>query len=198
MAADDAKTKLKDGWIHLLVTFEVIGKPKEHVEKAITDFLAALKKQTDKVHWLEEHVEKAEKGEGDFFNTFAEVDMLVKNLETVTWLSVNYTPASIEVIEPTEYKLSALDVQNWQNDLLAVLHQVSMQYKRQTSQLEFLKTNFTQLIGNSILLSLARSAKTLEQLNKDTSLTTETLEPHLKKLIEDKRISEQKGVYSLA
>lgn len=198
MATDDAKDKLKEGWIHLLVTFEVIGKPKEHVDQAIKDFLDSLKKQSDKVHWIEEHVEKAEKGEGDFYSTFAEVDLLVKNLETVTWLSVNYTPASIEVIEPTSFKLSALDVQNWQNDLLAVLHQVSMQYKRQTNQLEFLKKNFTQLIGNSILLSLARSAKTLEQINKDTSLTNETLEPHLKQLLEDKKITESKGVYQLA
>lgn len=200
MTKKDAKQLLRDGWVHVLVTFEIIGKPQEHVDKSLRDFLDSLGKEEDRVHWLQEHVEPAEKSEGkdEYYSAFAEVDMLIKDLETLTWLAVNYTPASIEVIEPTDFELSALQIQNWVNDVLSNLHAVGLRYKQQTSQLEYLKVNMAQLIHNTILLSVARSPKNEEALAKDTSLTKDALKQHLAKLIEGKRITEKKGVYSLA
>jgi hypothetical protein len=199
MAVQSAKDKLKTGWIHVLVTFEIIGKPAKHVDESLRMFLDTVKKDP-RVHWLEENVGEAEKSDGKeaYFSAFAEVDMLIKDFETMTWLAINFTPASIEVVEPTEFRLKALDVQNWQNDLLSHLHTVGIQFKQQRSHLEFLKEQMTKLIHNSILLSLARSPKTEAQIAKDTSLTKDTLEPQLKVLLKEKRIKEKKGVYDLA
>jgi hypothetical protein len=198
MSEKEAKDRLKKGWVHILVTFEIIGKPASHVDSSLRTFLDTIKKE-DRVYWLEEHVEPAIKNDkDDYCSAFAEVDLLVKNLETATWLAMNYTPASIEIIEPTEFEMPALDIQNWINDLLSNLHNISISYKKQTSEMEFLRHNLTQLIHNTILLSLGRSAKKMPEIAKDTSLTKDTLEPQLKKLVNDGKVKEQKGIYSLA
>ncbi len=196
----DAKALLKAGWIHVLVTFEVVGKPKEHVDKTLKEFIKGVK-ESEQIAVLEEHLHKAMKSDfkatnndSDFFSAFAEVDMLVKNLETLTWLSVNYMPSSIEVIEPDTFSFKALDLQNWQNDVLSRLHNVDARMKQQA---DFLRNNLVALMHNVILLSLARGKKQLSELQKDTSLVSESLEPQLKKLIELKRIKHKDGVYSL-
>jgi hypothetical protein len=194
----DAKKKLQQGWIHALVTFEVIGKPKEHVEKSLKDFLEAVKKN-DGIEFLEQHVEDATKNEkDDFYSTFAEVDMLMQNIETMTWLAMNFTPASIEVIEPSSFKFTALDLQNWLNDLLSKLHTIGIGYKQQSSKAEYLKKNLVSLINNTIIMSLARKPKKLSELSKDTTLAENALKQHLEKLVKDKKVVEKKGVYSLA
>jgi hypothetical protein len=199
MAKDSAKDKIKAGWIHVLVTFEIIGKPAKHVDESLRTFIDTVKKD-ERIHWIEEHVGKAEKSEGkeEYYSAYAEVDMLIRDLESMTWLAVNFTPASIEVIEPTKFEFGALDVQNWQNDLISHLHTIGIQYKQTRSHLEFLKVQLTSLIHNTIILSLNRGPKKQAELAKDTSLTNETLEPQLKALLEQKRIKEKKGVYSLA
>jgi hypothetical protein len=200
MAKKDPKALLKQGWIHVLVTFEIIGKPAAHVDKSLKMFLDDIKKHEDKVVWLEEHAEPAEQTteNDEFFGAFAEVDMLIKDLETITWLATDYTPASIEIIEPTSFDVKALVIQNWTNDLLSKLHTIGAGAKSQNSQLEYLKQNLQQLIHNTILLSLGRGAKNVEALAKDTSLTKEALVQHLAKLKEAKKVAEKKGVYSLA
>lgn len=193
----DVKKKLQEGWIHVLVTFEIIGKPKDHVVKALKDFLVAIKKDK-RFEFLEEHVEPAVEADSGFFSTFAEVDMVAKDFESLTFLAFNFTPASIEVIEPASFKLSSRELQNWLNDMLSSLHAVSFQLKQQKTHLEHLKIQLQGLIENTIIMSLARGAKKLPELSKDTTLTEDTLKQLLPKIKESKKIVEKKGVYSLA
>ena len=196
MKEKEAQEKLKQGWIHLLVTFEIIGKPKEHVEKALKDFLDVVKKE-ERIGWLKEHIEPAIKTENDFFSSFAEVDLLVKDFDTAAWLAINFTPSTIEVIEPSEFHMPALQVQNWMNDMLSRLHQVGAAFKQQTSYLEYLKENFRELVRNSILLSLSRGPKNLKQLSHETTMVEAALKEHLDKLVKEKKVIHKKGVYSL-
>jgi hypothetical protein len=201
MSEKEAKQKLKDGWIHVLVTFQIVGKPAKHVDESLKAFLEAIKKD-ERIYWLEQHVDKAQKTEDskdneEFFSAFAEVDLLVQNLETLNWLCVNYMPATVEVIEPHDFELSGLDVQNWVGDVLARLHQISAAYKQQTAEVDFLKSNFNTLMRNVILLSLAKGPKKLSELVKDTTLVEKVTEAHLKKLLTEGKVVEKKGVYHL-
>ena len=194
----DTKKKLQQGWLHVLVTFEIIGTPKEHVDQSLRGFLDTVKAD-ERIEWIEEHIEPAEKSEKeDFYGAFAEVDLLAKNLDTLMWLAINFTPASIEVIEPNSFTFKALDIQNWMNDLLSKLHTIGMDYKQQINKADFFRINLMNLIENTILLSLARHPKQIPELSKDTSLTEDALKEHVEKLIKNKKIIEKKGVYELA
>lgn len=192
-----AKEKIKAGWIHALITFEIVGKPKAHVDESAVKLLEVLEKD-ERVIFLEKNFGKAKEAGDEFFAAFAEVDLVIKDLETLTWIGTNFTPSTVEIIEPLDFRFSAGEVQTWYNDLLAHLHQVGYTFKTQTSEMQFLRQNLGQLINNSILLSLARSPKNLESLGKDTSLTKDTLDPHLKRLIDQKKIKEKAGLYLLA
>lgn len=197
MAKETPKDKIQKGWIHVLVTFEILGKPAEYVESSLKVFIESIKKD-DRVDVMEERVEKAIENKDGFFSAFAEINMLVKNLDTLTWLCINYTPASVEVIEPTEFVFKAVDLQGWINDLLATLHDISMKYKVTIQENAYLRTNLGTLLSNVILLSLARSPKKLPELSKDTSITEEALKSHIDKLLKDKKIKKKGGTYFLA
>lgn len=196
-AEKNAKEKIKAGWIHALVMFEIIGKPKEHVDDSATKLIDTLEKD-ERIIFLEKNFGKAKATEDGFFAAFAEVDLLIKDIETMTWLAINFTPSTVEIIEPLSFTFDARELQTWYNDLLAHLHQIGYSYKTQTSELQFLRHNLSQLINNTLLLSLARSPKNLESIGKDTSLTKDTIEPHLKKLIEQKKVKDKAGLYMLA
>lgn len=196
-AEKQAKEKLKAGWIHALVMFEIIGKPKEHVDTSAEKLLEVLEKD-ERVIFLEKNFGKANKTEDGYFAAFAEVDLLVKDVESLTWLAINFTPSTVEIIEPLSFKFDARELQTWYNDLLAHLHHIGYTYKTQNSEMQFVKHNLAQLINNTLLLSLARSPKNIEAIGKDTSLTKDTIEPHINKLIEQKKVKEKAGLYMLA
>lgn len=190
------KEKLKTGWLHVLVTFEIMGKPKEHVNSTLDAFLKELKKD-ERIAVIEEHIGKAEKRDDTFFSAFAEMDILLKNFDTLTWICVNYTPASVEIVEPDKFQITALDLQNHFNDLLARLHTIGMTYKSQTGHVAYLKENFTKLIHNLIIMSLAKGPKKIEQISKETTLVEKMVEERLKVLLKEGQVVEKKGVYSL-
>jgi hypothetical protein len=192
----NAKELLKQGYVHCLITFELIGKPAKHVDDTLVSYLENIKKE-EGIKFLDVHIEPAIESD-QMFSAYAEVDMLVKNMEIMTWLAINYTPASIEIIEPLDFEFSALDMQNWLNDLLSRLHTIGANYKSAVAELDYVKDKMVTLIDNTILLSLGRGPKQLSELEKDTALVKETAEIRLKKLIESNKVIEKKGVYSLA
>ena len=196
MNEKQAKEKVKEGWLHVLVTFEILGKPAAHVDSSLKLYLDEIKKD-DRLAILKTHIGKAEKRDDNFFSAFAEADIIAKDLDTLTWLAVNYTPATIEIVEPDNFELKALDLQNHFNDLLARLHTIGVSYKNQTSHLEHLKQNFTKLIHNLIFMSLAQGPREVAKIAKETTLAEKLVSDQLKILLKDKRVAEKKGVYSL-
>ena len=71
---DSTQEKMERGWIHILVTFEIIGKPAKHVDETLQKFLGTIK-EDPRVHWINEHVGKAKKTEGEYFGSYAEVEI---------------------------------------------------------------------------------------------------------------------------
>ncbi len=194
----EAKKRIKEGWLHVLITLEVIGKPQEHVDSTIVELCDAVAKEKDKVMVLERHIEPSNATEDNFFSTFAEVDMIVKNVETLTWIAANFTPASIEVIEPLNFSFSAGDLQMWYNDILHTMHSIGFAHKTQNAELAHYKEQLVKLVENCIILSLARSPKTPTQLGKDAALETEAVTSTLKRLLTAKKVKKKGEVYSLA
>lgn len=196
MKESEIRAKVQKGWLRAIVTFEVVGKPAKHVEKALEQYLANLRKD-ERIAVIEEAAEEAIEHEDGMFSTYAECDMLVKDLETFTWLCINFSPASIEILEPDGLTTEAREITAWLNDLLSKIHEISTNFRSQKAANDHLTVAMNQLIQNAILLSLRSGAKTEKQIETDTGVLAQQLKPFIEHLAKKGKIVPNKGKYEL-
>jgi len=132
---------------------EVLGKPREHVEKTIRDYVEKIKADSELVILKSYFSEAAEKEK--LWAEFVELDMVVKGIPKLIGFCFDYMPSSIEITKPEEFVVRKSTVENFINDLQARLHQVDMVVKKQENENTFLKKNLSKAASNLILLSLA-------------------------------------------
>lgn len=190
------RERLADGWIRVLTTFEVAGKPKEHVEETIKAYLANIKSD-GRVLTIKEEYGETEEQEDGVFSAFCELEAAVYDLETLTWLAVNFMPAAIEILEPDRPSIEARNITNWYNDLLAKLHEVSNVLREERVVNAGMTKSLNALIKNAIVASLGSGQKTAEQLQGTVGIHQEQLEPFLKHLLEKKTIVQRGKAYAL-
>jgi hypothetical protein len=196
MKESQVREYLTKGWIRAIVTFEIVGKPKEHIDQALTGYLDNIK-QDHRIVFLKEDREEAMAHDDGMFSSFCETEMLIQNLETFTWLCINFSPASIEIIEPDEIVVQSREVTNWLNDLLSKVHEIGTNYRSHKAANEHLSIAMNQLIQNIILLTLRTGTKTLKDLERETGILEEQLEPFLTHLTAKGELEDLKGAYAL-
>jgi hypothetical protein len=188
---------------------EVIGKPKEHVEKAIKSViesakeiegLKVVKADIEEVKSLKEEKlskteEKIQNAAGELFSTFAEIEFTAKNLEVVASFCFEFLPSSLEIIEPEHIEINVHDVSKLMNDLLSKIHNADMAVKRLNFENAALKTNSKLLLRNMIMVSLKNKEKNLAELSVAVGIPSDQLKPFVDSLIENKFIKEEEGVY---
>lgn len=190
MDKKEIENKLKKGHIHLNVMFEVVGHPKEHVENALKSYIANIK-QDQTVNFLNENYEPAEEIEKGIFSAFAETELLVEDLNKVTWLAINFTPASIEFIEPEKITLNDKELTDFMNDLLAKLHEIGTIQKASNSEKVGILKSFNAMSRNAILLAMEKN-KTVKDISKKVGLQEEHTIKFLEAMIQEKTV-EKKG-----
>ena len=174
---------------------EVLGKPKEHVEEAIKEYVNHIKEDTDLVALKEDFSDIRE--QGNLWSKFVELDIVIKGTAKLIGFCFQYMPSSLEVIKPEHLIFSNTELSNFLNDLQARLHSVDMVVKQQKTENEFLKLNLNKIIGNAIIISLRLTSMNLSQLSKITGIAEKELEIFVGKLIEEKKIKKEEDVYSL-
>ena len=124
------------GIIKVLIIYEILGKPKEHIKDSLDQLIIEIGKNkgikiiTKKIHEphpIEENKLnelKAQNIEGveTIFTTFAEVEMEIDSLELVFTLVINTLPSNIEIIEPTDFKLNNFLVNSLLNNITIKMH----------------------------------------------------------------------------
>jgi len=191
------KQLIEDGWIQCRIVLEIVGKPKEHVEKTINGVIEKIKKEKD-MKVLDAHIAEVQKRETgakeegmikEMWATFAEVEIIFKNLIKMTYFCFEYMPASIEILEPQKMNLEAINLSEFFNDLQLRLHQVTMVAKQLNSKSMFLENNLQGLLNNFILVALATGHEmSAEQLSKITGVEKERMEDFLDKLIDEGKV----------
>lgn len=188
---------------------EVVGKPKEHVEKAINSIidsakeikgLKVIKADIEEVKSLKEEKlskteEKIQKAAGELFATFAEIEFSATNLDVVASFCFDFLPSSLEIIEPENMQINLQDVSKLMNDILSKIHNADMTVKRLNFENAALKTNAQLLLRNMIIVSLKNKEKSLDELSLAVGIPSDQLKPFVDSLIELKFIKEDKGVY---
>ena len=178
------------------MTFEIVGKPAKHVEDSMQQYVTNIKQDSRIVVLQEERDEPVEHEDG-MFSTFAELEMLVKNLETFTWLCINFSPASVEVIEPDELDIEAREITNWLNDLLSKVHEIGTNYRSYKAASDHMTLALNELIKNSILLAVRDGAKSEDEIERLTGISKEQLAPFFKFMTDKDKLAQQGKLYAL-
>jgi len=160
------------GYLHVRVMFEMLGKPKEHIEETIRKYIEKIKTDPN-IEIFKEHFGDARTQEDDLWSTFAEVEMLVKSMDKLTWLCVNFMPASIEIIQPEKKTYTNKEISFWINDVLARLHEISLMTKSLVNKDKFMAKSLGTLLKNMILLGIGKDSLTPEQIFKKTGVKEE-------------------------
>lgn len=182
--------------IRFRTIIEVLGKPKEHIEQALKNYVKQIN-QDDNFMFLKEDYVPAEK-KGDAFSAFVEIELISKSLAAMIGFCFDYMPSTMEIIKPEELKLKMGELSNLLMDLQARLHKVHMVAKTFKLENDFIKKNMNTLITNLVLLLLKSKSLNLQALFKFTGIPEKELEPFLEKLIKDNKLKKEEGIYSLA
>jgi len=187
--------KLEDGWVRAIVTFEIVGKPQSHVENSLKVYLENLKKDVRIEVLSEETAEAIE--EEDMWSTFSEVEMLVDEMNTLTWIAMNFSPASIEIQEPAQKTVQIAEMNAWLNDLLSQLHTIATETRDTKAKFAKMNESLNALIVNLVLTALETGNYSGEELQKKCGIHAEQLQPFLDHLVKRERIKKAGDTYSL-
>jgi len=189
------KERLEQGWIHCSAIIEVLGKPKEHVEQTLKDYVKQIKESKD-IKVIKEDFAPAEPQQKTLYSAFVELEMWVNGVANLVWFCFDYMPSSVEVIEPETIKYKSHDFSGFLNDLQARLHGLDMIIKKVTTESQILQKNTKQLLRNIVMIALKDRDRNLEDLAGYIGLEPKKLEPFLKEMEKDKIIVNKKGLYS--
>jgi len=180
------------------VIFEIVGNPKDHVVNALKKYIQLLKSDPA-MKISDEYVAEPEEKEG-LWSTFAEMDVTVQGIDKLTWLCVNFTPASVEIMEPSSFEITDKGMTDWMNDLLSKLHEIGMHSKSMASENDLLKLNINRLIRNTIANALKYAGKSLnhDELAKEVGIQDkEHIVPFLDAMLKEGRILKDGAGYRL-
>lgn len=196
------KDKIDQGYILCRCIIEVAGTPKSHIEKTMKLVVEDIKQKEDiilksgDVFKTKEIELKEIKKKGKLFSTYAELELLFKNIPTLIGFCFDYMPSSLEILEPKDLRLETNDFAGLLNDLLARLHQIDMTLKGLRAENKILNENASNLLRNLIILSLSKP-KTLKEMSKNIGIPEEQLMPFIKVMVEKGKVKLEGEKYSL-
>lgn len=191
----DEKLIAEETHIRCKIIIEVLGKPKEHVEKTLRTYVDKIKNDSGFIVLNSEFADAQEKE--DLWAMFVELEMVIKGIPKIIAFCFDYMPSSVEIIKPEEFNMKKSTVEDMLNDLQARLHNVDMVVKQQKNENEFLKHNLNKSVSNTIMITLAFGNLDKDKISKITGIPDKELEIFLDKLIKENKISKENEIYSL-
>lgn len=184
----DIKAYIDKGYIHARIILEIIGKPKEHVDESIKEYIKKIE-NTKNLVFLSKTISESNKlPDKELFSTFADIELLIKGFSQLAEFCFNYMPASIEILEPGKLVVDANSMTNLFNDFQDKLHKADFMTKSMAQQNKLLIDNFSSLLKNLLFTLLKDKGLNLKDICKYTGFKKEDMEEYLKKMIEDKKI----------
>ncbi|MBU1202135.1 MAG: hypothetical protein KJ583_05775 [Nanoarchaeota archaeon] len=185
MKQKEIKQKIEEEkYIHTNILFEVVGKPKSHVELSLKTHIEKLKADKELIVIREEFEDVVEQ-EGGVWSVVAEVELLVKNLDKLTWLCMNYMPASVEIMGPEKLVFKARELTNWINDLLSKMHEIAFMSQQVGQQNKVMLKSVNALVRNFILLCIDSNITEVDQISKKVGVLKKDLEPVFEAMIKE-------------
>ncbi|MBD3361616.1 hypothetical protein GF358_02365 [Candidatus Woesearchaeota archaeon] len=177
--------------IHTRAILEMLGAPKEYIEKTLKEYIQKLKKD---LKITKEEYEEA-KPQGKMFSTFAELEIKFTNPNQMLDFCFEALPSSMEILAPEEMNFKSNDMSDFLNDLQSRLHEADMVVKSVRAQNKVLDNNATAVLQNFIKF-LCKEPKTSEEMSPYIGLSSKDVKAFADKLVEKGVIQEQNGKYT--
>jgi len=197
MKSKEIKAHVEQGYIHINVLFEVVGNPKEHIELMIKKVLEGIKNNKGIKIIKEDYGEAEDAGEG-LWGIFCESELLIKDLNLLSWIAFNFSPASIEIMAPKQVTMKDKDLTDFMGEFLSSIHQNNMASIKAKSEAKGLLINFNALMRNTIIIALGNNEKTAEELSKLVGIDEKGSKSFLEAMIKEKVLIKKGNKYSRA
>jgi hypothetical protein len=156
-----------------------------------------LKKDKDKNFIIiKETIEKPEAQE-NFFSAFAELEILIKGSQLLIDFCFDKMPASVEILEPANFKLESNDFTDFLNDLLTRLHALNTGFQELRGNNEFYIRNMAVLLRNFIVLLLSIRPMKAAEMHPYLGVKQQDISKVLDVLLKEGKIKKEAEVYSL-
>ncbi len=176
---------------------EVLGKPPEHVEKSLQEYVENIKKSKNYEVIKEKCAQIQKQEEQELWSNFAELEIKTGKVEHLTSFCFEYMPSMIEVLEPKEISWTEQEFSVFLNDLQSRLHQIDLIAKQVKIENDQLKRNQAGLLRNYIMVLLSHNNLTSEQLSQLMGVNKDKLEDYLDLLIDEGKIGLKEKIYFL-
>lgn len=195
MDKKDIKEKIEKGYIKARVLFEIIGNPKEYVDKALKSVIQKIKTDS-KIEFLSEEYGEPELTKDELWGVFCEAEILAPNLYAISWLCLNFAPASVEILEPIKFSFNDKMMSDLFNDFLGHVHSMNTKNIETNSINKGLQRNLNAMTRNAVLLAVNSSEKTSEEIGRMIGVqNTPDIEPVLDAMIKEGRLIKNENKY---
>ena len=175
---------------------ELVGKPEEHIQKML-DMLLVQIDDSEGIQITAKDVEPPEETEDGLYGTFAELTVTFESVKDVTHFALNYSPASLEILEPDTVTLDGETFNSIYGDILAKIHMTNTEIVELQSQRKEILTSLNSLVRNTILILCEREPHSLEQIAEQTGIDTERLEKVLSVMVKNNTLTKDKNTYTV-
>ncbi|MBN1503150.1 hypothetical protein JW930_06395 [Candidatus Woesearchaeota archaeon] len=188
----ELKQKISEGDIHFRTIIEVLGKPAEHIEKTLQNYLKKIEEDKE-IKLIRKEVAKPKPHE-DLFTIFAELELLTKNASALVSFCFDYMPSSIEILAPEQLIYESNDLSDFLNDMQARLHAVNIGAQEIKQKNIYLIQNTSILLRNFIFYILEKPI-TIAEIGKITGVPEKDVSKVLGILIKEGKIVQDKDKY---
>ncbi|MGV8152134.1 MAG: hypothetical protein ACP5OG_03560 [Candidatus Nanoarchaeia archaeon] len=113
--------------IRAFLIFEILGKPADYIKEALGGLVEKLGKtqgvsiKNNKMHEPKK-LEDEKYPQKDLFTTFAEVELEADGFETLLFITFNFMPSHVEIIDPQEARFANSELSSIISTLITKLH----------------------------------------------------------------------------
>lgn len=197
MKKQEIKDYLDKGYIQVKILFEVIGNPKDHINKTVLLLKDKIEAE-DGVVFINSEIGEAEDAGDGLFGAFIDAEVLVKNFYRLSYLAFNYMPANIDIMAPSKFDFKEKDMTNFFADMLALLHETNTRHIEANSKVKGMQVNFNALLQNSVYNMLSNKELDASSIGEPLGLKTEYITPYLEDMIKIGLLKKNNGKYSRA
>ncbi len=109
--------------ITAMLMIEVLGRPKEHLVKTLEDIIKKIGEEKGvKVTDSKIKEPTLAKDQKELFTTFAEIEVELDHLQSLSILAFKYMPAHIEIIEPENLRITNNEYADTLSEIVRRLH----------------------------------------------------------------------------
>jgi hypothetical protein len=127
MEEQEIRRRLENGWIKSRIYIEVMATDEKTTEQALKDHIRKLKDAPDSFVLSEKYediqpVKNPPREIKQAFSQVVQMELLTKNMETLLYIVIFYSPSAIEVLEPKDLKVGIEQLQTVMNSVADLVH----------------------------------------------------------------------------